>query len=220
MRRTVVGGGANSQSSPNVTTVSDICGFFKSSPSADDPDLLEVLSLCEATTDEDEDEDEEEEEPSLNDVKLHEDRKLLDCSFGTDSSCSNKSSHDDDEMEVVLRHHNTANARSFVSAAQRQRHVTISPKTSAQYEHFGSYELGLSAAERRPFGIQISGEAFANIGELPSPSSASLHSGHGQMIQKQLTTKSNSAPILLKKEKKLRDDFAAQKIVSVLQIYK
>lgn len=219
MRRTVVGGGANSQSSPNVTTVSDICGFFKSSPSADDPDLLEVLSLCEATTDEDEDEDEEE-EPSLNDVKLHEDRKLLDCSFGTDSSCSNKSSHDDDEMEVVLRHHNTANARSFVTAAQRQRHVTISPKTSAQYEHFGSYELGLSAAERRPFGIQISGEAFANIGELPSPSSASLHSGHGQMMQEQLTTKSNSAPILLKKEKKLRDDFAAQKIVSVLRIYK
>ncbi|XP_037956094.1 uncharacterized protein LOC119685785 [Teleopsis dalmanni] len=47
--------------------------------------------------------------------------------------------------------------------------------------------------------------------ELPSPSSASLHSGHESLGIQELTTKSNSAPLLLKQEKK-RDDFAGQKL--------
>lgn len=48
--------------------------------------------------------------------------------------------------------------------------------------------------------------------ELPSPSSASLHSGHEILDTQELSTKSNSAPLLLKQEKR-RDDFANQNVV-------
>ncbi|XP_059219845.1 probable serine/threonine-protein kinase DDB_G0282963 isoform X1 [Stomoxys calcitrans] len=47
--------------------------------------------------------------------------------------------------------------------------------------------------------------------ELPSPSSASLHSGHEILDTQELSTKSNSAPLLLKQEKRL-DDFANQNV--------
>uniref|UniRef100_A0A1B0FIM8 Uncharacterized protein n=1 Tax=Glossina morsitans morsitans TaxID=37546 RepID=A0A1B0FIM8_GLOMM len=47
--------------------------------------------------------------------------------------------------------------------------------------------------------------------ELPSPSSASLHSGHEILDTQELSTKSNSAPLLLKQEKR-RDDFANQNV--------
>lgn len=189
--------------------------LFTKSHSTEDPDLLEVLSLCDGVSDDNDFGDDDDEEDHRN--KSSPQKPLHNQSFGMESPCSNKSSVDpEDEFEVVLRNHNTGS-----SVAGRRR---CSQKSSAKYdidhlvrrEAFGSFDrnYNLDLSGRRPFGIQINSEPFPNIGELPSPSSASLHSGHGQIAMQELTTKSNSAPILLKKEKRC-DDFSGQKLVSI-----
>lgn len=205
-------------------TVPTGSALFTKSQSTEDPDLLEVLSLCDGASDENDfgDDDDEEVHHQNKSTPL---KHLQTQSYGMESPCSNKSSVDpDDEFEVVLRNHNTGSSDCSVSFAGRRRG---SPKSSAKYdidhlvrrEAFGSFDrnYNLELSGRRPFGIQINSEPFPNIGELPSPSSASLHSGHGQIAMQELTTKSNSAPILLKKGKR-RDDFAGQKLVCVKNI--
>lgn len=57
---------------------------------------------------------------------------------------------------------------------------------------------------------------FTNIVELPSTSSASLHGGNEQIAIPELSTKSNSVPILLKNEK---DRFTRQLLVSPLFLF-
>lgn len=70
---------------------------------------------------------------------------------------------------------------------------------------------------QRPSCLTIDQEPFqshsTNMVELPSPSSASLHSGNGNILMQELSAKSNSAPLLLKKEKR-KDDFVEEKMVS------
>ncbi|XP_054747775.1 uncharacterized protein LOC129253431 isoform X3 [Anastrepha obliqua] len=91
-----------------------------------------------------------------------------------------------------------------------QQHHPLTRKFH-QHLHGRSRERGqLSLALRQePFQSLLSPTHFA---ELPSPSSASLHSGHESLGIQELTTKSNSAPLLLKQEKTRRDDFAGQKL--------
>lgn len=229
------------------TSVSELIPSQSKSMNPDDPDLLEVLSLCEGTTDEyDFNEDDE----------LSDGRKL-DKSIDTSSSCTKSSSaeRDDDSDVVILRHHRNYRAPSACSLPQEaarshavsfpihysDKSLNDSQTTKSECDSlsivnrrdgFGSMDIGsgnggsasvingnASATSvltpRRPFGLQLTHEPFHNIMELPSPSSASLHSGHGNIVLQELTTKSNSAPILLKKERK-RDEFMGQTVVSIL----
>lgn len=224
------------QTSPLVEVNSPPFKSLNNSP--DDPDLLEVLSLCEGTTDEyDFNEDDE----------LSDERKL-DKSIDTSSSCTKSSSaeRDDDSDVVILRNHNNNRAPSACSLPQETHRSAISfpihfsdkslnssqttksecdcTSMANHRDGYGSMDISanstvnaghgsLALPPRRPFGLQLTHEPFHNILELPSPSSASLHSGHGNIVMQELTTKSNSAPILLKKERK-RDDFIGQPIVS------
>lgn len=200
-------------------------GQLVSQNSQDDPDLLEVLSLCEGTNDEEDFNDDNE---SLTEERRME--KSIDASTATDSSSSyaksSSAERDDDPDIVLLRRHNRLRAPSACSLQNERLHAISFPvhysDKSLNGSQTGRSDSGSAAASsengshfspRRPFGLQITNEPFQNILELPSPSSASLHSGHGNIVMQELTTKSNSAPILLKKERK-RDDFTAQPIVS------
>lgn len=194
----------------------------------DELDNLDILSLCEGTTDEyDINED---------DDYLSDDRKL-DKSIDTASSCTKSSSaeRDDDSDVVILR--NQTNSNRAPSACSLPQESSIRLHTTSSYPiHYSDKSLHGVKSEcsssssagsatisnssrtqlppRRPFVLHLHNEPFHNVMELPSPSSASLHSGHGQITMQELTTKSSSAPILLKKERK-RDDFVGHPIVSI-----
>lgn len=208
------------QTSPTVESE------FTKSNVIDDP--LEVLSLCEGAEDE-YDFLEEDWNGQTQD-------KLLDSSFCTDSSCSTKSgSLEHSDTDVILRNHrnysnyspqnrfmdNSKNPSQFALRLPERYHngrknSKSESEGSVPLNHnavYGSYERNFETPPeiRRPFCLQINNEPFQHMNELPSPSSASLHSGNVGL--KELCTKSNSAPILLKKEKR-RDDFAAQVMVS------
>lgn len=237
------------QTSPSLTDRHATPFYFKTQSQQDDPDLLEVLSQCGDLAENYDSGDIDDEEEVTIDQMMAAKNKSMDCSFGTtDSSCSTKSLLDE---EVVMRNnnnhinHNNNNSTNNLSDSSlpsifRQRlpsspvqySSASSTTTNSKYlrskprdkhgetdplvrrEAFGSFD-------RRPFGLQIGNEPYANIGELPSPSSASLHSGgHEPMaMQDQLTTKSNSAPILLKKEKHRRDDFGSPTMVGYFLNY-
>lgn len=194
----------------------------------DDMDHLEVLSLCEGTTDE---------YDIIEDDYLSDDRKL-DKSIDTASSCTKSSSAErDDDSDIVSirnRSNNKNRAPSTLYSLPHdvnRLHTTSLPihysDKSLNGSHTTKSESGSSSSgassnvisrilhpSRRPFALHLNHEPFHNILELPSPSSASLHSGHGNITMQELTTKSNSAPILLKNERK-RDDFIGQPIVSI-----
>lgn len=171
---------------------------FKTQSSQDDPDLLEVLSLCEGATD----------EFDLNEDDEFSDERKLERSHDSSSCAKSSSAERDDDSDVVLRHR-VDTRLSSASSLPPAHCSTKSLATRSESETNGS-----STIQRRPFGLQLTHEPFQNIVQLPSPSSASLHSGHGHIVMQELTTKSNSAPILLKKERK-RDDFASQPMVSI-----
>uniref|UniRef100_W8AR19 StAR-related lipid transfer protein 13 n=2 Tax=Ceratitis capitata TaxID=7213 RepID=W8AR19_CERCA len=101
------------------------------------------------------------------------------------------------------------------SPLQHQHPQQHHPLTRKLHQHLHGRGHGrergqLSLALRQePFQCLLSPSNFA---DLPSPSSASLHSGHESLGIQELTTKSNSAPLLLKQEKTRRDDFAGQKL--------
>lgn len=204
----------------------------------DDPDLLEILSLCDGTA----------EDYDINDDDyLSDDRKLeLDKSIDTTSSSYTKSSsaeRDDDSDVVVLRNNQNNRAPSAFSLPQEsiRSQTTLYPihysDKSLNSSHTTKSESGGSSTSssssrssntttnnrsvsslppRRPFVLHLTNEPYHNIMELPSPSSASLHSGHGNIVMQELTTKSNSAPILLKKEQK-RNEFVSQTTVGLIQ---
>lgn len=203
--------------------------FHSSARCDDDMDHLEVLSLCEGTTDE---------YDIIEDDYLSDERKL-DKSIDTASSCTKSSSteRDDDSDIVSIRNRSNNNENQApptlysLTHDVNRLHSTSLPIHYSDKSLYGSHttksESGSSSSgassnvisrilhpNRRPFALHLNHEPSHNILELPSPSSASLHSGHGNITMQELTTKSNSAPILLKNERK-RDDFIAQPIVSI-----
>lgn len=207
----------------NITSLSP--ALHKLKDCADDLDNLDILSLCEGTAD----------EYDMNEDDYLSDDRKLDKSIDTASSCTKSSSaeRDDDSDVVILRNQSNSNrAPSACSLPQEsiRLHATSYPiHYSDKSLHGLKSECSSSSSAgsttisnasraqlppRRPFVLHLHNEPYHNVLELPSPSSASLHSGHGHITMQELTTKSNSAPILLKKERK-RDDFIGHPIVSI-----
>lgn len=196
----------------------------------DDLDNLDILSLCEGTTDE---------YDITEDDYLSDDRKL-DKSIDTASSCTKSSSaeRDDDSDVVILRHQTHSNRAPSACSLPHESirlHATSIPIHYSDKSLHGiksEYSSSSSAGSatisnmsrmhlppsRRPFALHLHHEPYQNVGELPSPSSASLHSGHVHLTMQELTTKSISAPILLKKDRK-RDDFVVHPIVSISTVH-
>lgn len=190
----------------------------------DDLDNLDILSLCGGTTDE---------YDITEDDYLSDDRKL-DKSIDTTSSYTKSSSteRDDNSDVVILRNHNISNrAPSACSlpqesirlyATSQPIHCSDKSLHGVKSEFTSSSSGGKSAIsnssrihhpQRGPFVLNLRNESYHNVLELPSPSSASLHSGHGNITMQEFIMKSNSAPILLKKDRN-RDDFVGKPIVS------
>uniref|UniRef100_T1PIF9 RhoGAP n=1 Tax=Musca domestica TaxID=7370 RepID=T1PIF9_MUSDO len=95
--------------------------------------------------------------------------------------------------------HASAAAAHHAQLARKLQHL--------RDRHKDRNQLSL-ALRQEPFQSLL---APTHFHELPSPSSASLHSGHEILDTQELSTKSNSAPLLLKQEKRL-DDFANQNV--------
>lgn len=135
----------------------------------------------------------------------------------------------DDDYEVVLREKN------YSTQSLNPKHIRSFPVKNNNYkiwnDNCNSLPIGKRDVKsesripeivlpRRPFYLTIDQEPFqqnnSNSVDLPSPSSASLHSGHGNLLLQELGAKSSSAPILLKKDGK--NDFVEQKMVSLIII--
>lgn len=172
--------------------------------SSEDPDLLEVLSLC----------------GELNNDCDSPGKQFDDSMISIDSSgIVNDCPSDQDDSDVQLRNSqsisNGPTSRSVScmdkSCLRLNTKSELSSSPLSRSNAFGSFDQKFI---RRPFCLQTSEQSsFPNISELPSPSSASLHSGRGNIQIKELSTKSNSAPILQKKER-TKDDFVGQILVS------
>lgn len=187
----------------------------------DELDNLEVLSLCDGTADE---------YDNIQDDFLSDDRKL---NKNIDCTKSSSAERDDDLDIIALRQYSNQNRASSAFSLPNDSIRLHTPSLPIHYSdkslngsHTTKSESGSSSSggsippitrlqhpTRRPFALHLNNEPFHNILELPSPSSASLHNGHGNLTMQELTTKSNSAPILLKNERK-RDDYIGQPIVS------
>lgn len=151
--------------------------FFKMN-STDDPDLLEVLSLCGALTDQ-------------NDFDEN------NCDF---DNIDNVLSIGDETEDLVKDRCNNIVGKNDKCASQR---YSTQPRVSAHHsDNFTNY-FKYSTIQSSDKEAQNSSkdESFNNVSDQPFPSTASLHSGHNIGLQ-ELTTKSNSAPILLKNERK------------------
>lgn len=203
------------QTSPSIEP-KELCSYkptLASTNCADDPDLLEVLSLCEGTNDEyDINEDDEQ-----CDNRQMDKGRLDTLAVGAKDINGER----DDDPDVMLRRNGDIvvlrNDYSDKSLSSLKTTKSEWDSVSMANHHDSCRSSNGSTSQmalRRPFGLQLTHEPFHNIMELPSPSSASLHSGHGNTLIQELTTKSNSAPILLKKERK-RDDFVVQPIVRI-----
>lgn len=139
---------------------------------------------------------------------------------------------------AAARNARTGAATSRVAAAAAvSADVPLSADPLVRRDAFGSFD-------RRPFALHIGsvggggsggisggGSVDGGVGgglngggvpiaELPSPSSASLHSGNGRQLLEpglltELTAKSNSAPVLLKQreQRRRRDEFGEQTMV-------
>lgn len=211
---------AMTQTSPQ--NIHSVVSFFKNYP-IEDPDLLEVLSLCEENNDV---------YDSFEKNIIHQQPKPNYNSIES-TYCLLCNSVNCDDDNVVLRRYNSSD---YINSNTPKRHAKSVPINCSEIhgsdciQRLNDNQLKdrLSRKDafesfnrkhhldntKRPFGLQINQEFFNNISELPSPSSASLHSGYGPIAIRELTTKSNSAPVLLKKEKR-HDDFAAQTLVRI-----
>ncbi|XP_067619349.1 uncharacterized protein cv-c isoform X2 [Eurosta solidaginis] len=129
------------------------------------------------------------------------------CGGGRAQKCR---SHSLDTSSLPVVYYQYSPLQTQLQHQHPQQHHPLTRKLQ-QHLHGRGRERGqLSLALRQePFQSLLSPTHFA---ELPSPSSASLHSGHESLGIQELTTKSNSAPLLLKQEKTRRDDFAGQKL--------
>lgn len=157
----------------------------------DDPDLLEVLSLCEGTT---------------NEFDLNEDDIEFD-----DDIMSEQNAISGIESDYSGTQTRTPNGINRFNLSTKSLRDSKTIKSEGESD-------GNSRSSRRPFGLQLAHESDRNNLELPSPSSASLHSGCVNIVMQELSTKSNSAPILLKKERIRPDYFVGQSNVNILII--
>ncbi|XP_060645221.1 uncharacterized protein LOC132783926 isoform X1 [Drosophila nasuta] len=215
--------------------------------SSDDPDLLEVLSLCgsggEAANESQDDMLDDQGGKQLPDkaaageydecqdeFELPQHYYDCDCTDGDASSASGGGGTASITTPVVLRRKYSAappimvplpsvprrNLRSLsLDHHQPHQQFLLQPrKLLARHNHKERAQLSLTLRQE-PFQSLLSPNAtnvtqLHHFVELPSPSSASLHSDTGGI--QELTTKSNSAPLLLKEREHSRrcDDFAAQ----------
>ncbi|KAI8118390.1 Rho GTPase-activating protein 7 [Lucilia cuprina] len=104
-------------------------------------------------------------------------------------------------------HHHTATQQTQFHAHHHSQAQLARKLQHLRDRHKDRNQLSL-ALRQEPFQSLL---APTHFHELPSPSSASLHSGHEILDTQELSTKSNSAPLLLKQEKR-RDDFANQNV--------
>lgn len=182
----------------------------------DDVDHLEVLSLCDA----------DEYDIAEHDYDYILVERKLDKSLDTASSCTKSSSAERDDYSDVIMLQNQSYSDPASSAYSLPQETQLSRTTSTPMTYSTKSISGIIAAKsdishsgrsifarNKPFALHLSNDAYHNVMELPSPSTASLHSGHGRFTMQELTTKSSSAPILLKNERK-KDDFIGQPIVS------
>ncbi|XP_017847296.1 uncharacterized protein LOC108603213 isoform X2 [Drosophila busckii] len=112
---------------------------------------------------------------------------------------------------VLLHCINRRSQRSHSLDHSQQQQLLQPRRLLARQQHKERAQLSL-ALRQEPFQSLLSPTVsqLHHFVELPSPSSASLHSDAGGM--QELTTKSNSAPLLLKERERSQrcDDFAAQ----------
>lgn len=121
-------------------------------------------------------------------------------------------SHSLDTCSLPNSYHHTPTQQSQFHAHHHYSQAQLARKLQhLRDRHKDRNQLSL-ALRQEPFQSLL---APTHFHELPSPSSASLHSGHEILDTQELSTKSNSAPLLLKQEKR-RDDFANQNVVSNL----
>lgn len=214
--------------------------------SSDDPDLLEVLSQCgsggEAANESQDDMLDEEKDKTAGKSEHYDECQdefeICDCDCTDGDASSASGGGGVTATPVVLRRKYTAPPPILVPRTQRSHSLdhyhspqplqrpcvkilpNYHPAVANKHKERGQLSLVL---RQEPFQSLLSPSATAahqlhHFVELPSPSSASLHSGLGDTggIQ-ELTTKSNSAPLLLKEREMSRrfDDFAAQHLVSV-----
>lgn len=216
----------------------------------EDPDLLDVLSLYDDNNDGNEMDlmlDLESYENQSEKIDRVDCAKMMDVSFGTDSSSSKLSTENDEDSGVVVLRSNDqliygtigkdraafslpANTASktmhkFLQSSKDSNNNEKSfedcsntlpwQKTKTNKGWRFNLDSNKSEPKRRPFGLAIQ-DSYLNMNELPSPSTASLHSGglnnKSDLQLQELTTKSNSAPLLMKKENK-RDGFVGQTTV-------
>lgn len=178
----------------------------------DDVDHLEVLSLCDA----------DEYDIVEHDYDYILDERKLDKSLDTASSCTKSSSAERDDYSDVILLQNQSYSDPASSAYSLPQETQLSRTTSTPMTYSTKSVGGLMAAKsdngrsifprNKPFALHLNNDAYHNAMELPSPSTASLHSGHGRFTMQELSMKSSSAPILLKNERK-KDDFIGQPIV-------
>lgn len=149
--------------------------FFKMN-STEDPDLLEVLSLCGA----------------LNDQTDFDEN----CCDG--DSIENALSITDEKDGYVKDRCNNIVVKNDKSLVQ----YGTQPRASTHSDNFANYfKYSTTRSSDKKIPNSSKDENFHNASDQPFPSTASLHSGHNIGLQ-ELTTKSNSAPILLKNERK------------------
>ena len=162
--------------------------------SSEDPDLLEVLSQYDGSESEFEDY-----HPQIGSSDTLDNIKSIDMSFGTDSSSSDvvlRSKNDLYSIDSNKLHKGNASSLPTNSQTSSKRIFTINIKLKSCQN--------VTESKRKTFYLPL--EPFqntsSNMVDLPSPSSASLHSGHGHLLAEELLAKSNSAPLLPKKDGK------------------
>lgn len=236
-------------------------GNTETATANEDPDLLEVLSLCDDNNEGNElDLILDMEQYELMQARNHSGR-LMDVSFGTDSSSSKLSTtdHDEDSGVVVLRsrdrfgypgdndraayslphgnvyrtihkfnavrdtnnnNHHSDNNNSIKGDCPQCGSQTLpfQKRSKSATKELDTPKRGVEAVKCRPFCLPIQ-DSYQNMTDLPSPSSASLHSGRSHHkydcnFLQDMSTKSSSAPLLMKNEKTRGDHFMAQKTVS------
>ncbi|XP_041674793.1 LOW QUALITY PROTEIN: uncharacterized protein LOC108111664 [Drosophila eugracilis] len=205
--------------------------------SSDDPDLLEVLSQCgsggEAANESQDDMLDEEKDKACK-SQIYDEIQVFDwdcdCTDGDASSASGGGGVT--VTPVVLRRKYTAPPPILVPRTYRSHSLDhyhspqplvhprkVLPIHQHAMKHKEKGQLSL-VLRQEPFQSLLSPSTTAanqlhHFVELPSPSSASLHSGLGDTgaIQ-ELSTKSNSAPMLLKEREMGRrfDNFEAQNL--------
>ncbi|KAH8351240.1 hypothetical protein KR084_012201 [Drosophila pseudotakahashii] len=232
--RKCVGGAQDNESVSSLEALRKM-KFQKSGSvaSSDDPDLLEVLSQCGSggeAANESQDDMLDEEKDKAGKSQDYDECQMWDCDCTDGDASSASGGGGVTATPVVLRRKYTAPPPILVPRTQRSHSLDhyhspqpllhprkVLPIQHQAIKHKERDQLSL-VLRQEPFQALLSPSTTAanqlhHFVELPSPSSASLNSGLGDSggIQ-ELSTKSNSAPMLLKEREMSRrfDNFQAQ----------